>query len=109
MAFCHLHPSYHTERDSALIGDLDSSPKMDATQRGQHGVSAHSEVLYSTCTPYPEVAHPLGSFAPCRDDDGVHYDHNLNDDEPGGNAHQWLPPYAVSSILILGYKQLGHA
>ena len=65
---------------------------MDATPCGQHGVSVHSEVLYGARTLYPEVECHLGNFASQHnvviDVDGVHYDHDLGNDDLDGLVHQ---------------------
>ena len=49
------------------------------------------------------IVHPLGSFAPhCNivtDDNGVHHDHDLNDDEVGSDVHHLPPPKAFQAPL----------
>ena len=90
-----------------MIGNLGSSPEMGTTHRGHHGMNARSAVLYSTCTFSPEVNRLLESFVPRHniliDDDVVHYDHDLSDDELGSHNHQWFLPCTTGFILTLRY------
>ena len=111
MAFHHLHPSCHIDWGSALTSNLDSLSGKATTWHGHNGVSACFEAPCSAYAPIPVVVHRLKSFTfHCNvvaDDDWVHYDHNLDDDELGGEVHHQFTPCIPSSTSTLEYGILG--